>query len=302
MLFTVVSALWGVPYLLIKIADNGGMPPIVLAWGRMLVGAAILLSVAAIRGGLRGLGAHWRPLLAYAVAEIAIPLPLIAYGERRIASSMAAIIVASVPLILALLALRFDRGERVTGARLFGLLVGFVGVVFLVGLDATGSTRSLVAVGAVLVAACGYAIGPLILRRYLADLQPAATMGMSLAMATVLLTPLAVIDWPVKVPSLGAFAATGGLGVLCTAAAFVAMAMLIALIGASRALVITYINPVVALALGVVLLGEHPGLGSLGGLVLILCGSWLATDGRLPWRRGGGQPGQIADPPATPAA
>jgi drug/metabolite transporter (DMT)-like permease len=284
-LFAGVSVVWGVPYLLIKIAGDGGMPPLALAWSRMLVGAAILLALAARAGSLGALRGHWRALLAYALVELAIPFPLIAFGERRLASSLAAIIIATVPLLVALIAIRLEPSERVTGRRLTGLLVGLAGVVLLVGLDGTGSSHTLVAVGAVLVAACGYAGGPLILRRHLSDLEPAAAMGASLAIAALLLTPLALLDLPSRMPTAGAFAADGGLAVVCTAAGFVLMAMLIAEIGPSRAVVITYINPVVALALGTLLLGEHPGVGALAGLALILCGSWLSTDGRLPRRR-----------------
>jgi len=218
------------------------------------------------------------------VIEISIPFPMIAVGERRIPSSLAAIIVAAVPLIVALLALRMDPAERVGGRRLLGLIIGFGGVVLLVGLSASGSTRTLLGAGAVLIGAVGYAFGPLILRRSLSGIDPRVAMGASLAIAAVLLTPLAILELPAREPSGGAFGAVAVLGLLCTALAFVLMAMLVEEVGASRAVVITYINPIVALALGFIVLGEHPGAGALVGLVLILAGSWLSTDGRLPGR------------------
>jgi drug/metabolite transporter (DMT)-like permease len=281
-LFAAVSVVWGVPYLFIKIGVDGGVPPVVLAWGRIVLAAGILLALAARAGVLGQLRGRWRYVLAYAVIELSIPFPMIAAGETHIASSLAAIIVASVPLIVALLALKFDPAERVTGRRMAGLVVGLLGVVLLVGLDASASLGALLGAGAVLVGAIGYAGGPMILKRFLMDVDPRAAMGASLAVAALVLTPLAVIDAPARMPTTGALASVVALGVICTALAFVLMAHLIGEIGVSRASVITYINPIVATALGVTLLGERPGAGAIAGLFLILAGSWLSTDGRLP--------------------
>jgi drug/metabolite transporter (DMT)-like permease len=276
-LFAAVSILWGIPYLLIKIAVDGGISPVTLSWGRMVLGGVVLLALAAHTGALGQLRGHWRALIAFAIVELAIPLPLIATGERHIASSLAAIVVATVPLLVALLALKVDRTQRVTGGRLAGLFVGFVGVALLVGVNASGSTTALLSVGAVLLAAVGYAAGPLILNRYLSDVDPRASMGTTLVLAAVILTPLALIDWPARMPTTGAISALVALALLCSALAFVLMAKLIGTIGASRAVVITYVNPVIALVLGVVFLSERPGIGSLVGLVLILAGSRAST-------------------------
>ncbi|MGZ4198161.1 MAG: DMT family transporter [Solirubrobacteraceae bacterium] len=281
-LFATVSTVWGIPYLFIKIGVDGGMPPVVLAWSRVVLGACVLLVLAARAGALRGLRGRWRHVVAYGVIELSIPFPLIATGERYVASSLAAIIIASVPLLVALLALRFDAAERATGSRLVGLLTGLFGVVLLVGVDASSSLKSLLGATAILIAAVGYAGGPMILKRHLTDLDPRATMGASLAVAAIVLTPLAVVDAPSRTPTAGALGAVVVLGIVCTAIAFVLMAMLIGEIGPGRAVVITYINPIIAVALGVTLLGEQPGAGAIAGLLLILAGSWLSTDGRLP--------------------
>jgi drug/metabolite transporter (DMT)-like permease len=281
-LFAAVSTLWGIPYLFIKIGVDGGVPPAVLAWARLVLGAGVLLALAARSGALSALKGRWRFIIAYGIVEVTIPFPLIATGERYVASSLAAIIIASVPLIVAVLAVRFDHAERATGGRLAGLIIGLFGVVLLVGLDASGSAKSLLGAGAILIAAVGYAGGPLILKRNLTDIDPRAAMGASLAIGVVALTPLAILDAPSKMPTAGGIASVVVLGLVCTALAFVLMAMLIAEIGASRAVVITYINPIVAVALGVTLLGEKPGAGGIAGLLLILAGSWLSTDGRLP--------------------
>jgi drug/metabolite transporter (DMT)-like permease len=275
--FAAVSVLWGVPYLFIKVADDGGMPPLLLAWSRVVLGAAVLLAVAGRAGTLPSLRGRGPWLAAFAVAEIAIPFPMIAVGEKHVASSTAAIVIATVPLIIAVLSLRFEPSERVTGARLVGLLVGLAGVAALVGVDLSGDGEELLGVGAVLIAACGYATGPLILKRHLADLDPIATMGACLAIAAAILTPFAAFDLPSAAPSGGAFASVAVLGLFCTALALVVMAVLIDEAGPARASIITYINPVIALALGIVFLDEGPGAGSLVGLALILVGSWLST-------------------------
>lgn len=290
--FAAVSVLWGIPYLFIKIADDGGMPPLVLAWGRVTLGAVVLLLVAWRAGTLAGLRGRGRWLVAFAILEIAIPFPLIALGETKVASSTAAIVIASVPLIIALLTLRFERSERVTGRRLAGLLVGFAGVAALVGVDVSGDGGELLGVGAVLIAACGYASAPLILKRHLIDADPTAVMAACLTIAAGVLTPFAVLDWPSAAPSGGAFAAVAVLGLVCTALALVLMAILIGAAGPARASVITYINPVIALGLGIVFLGESPGAGSLVGLVLILIGSWISTRGSSQSTRGSTQTGQ----------
>ncbi|MBS1886382.1 MAG: DMT family transporter [Actinobacteria bacterium] len=280
--FAAVAVLWGMPYLFIKIADDGGMPPLDLAWLRVALGALVLMPIAWRKGALPGLRDHWRWLVVFAVVEVAIPFPLIAAGERHIASSTAAILIATVPLLIALLNLRFDPGERVTGYRLVGLLVGLVGVAALVGVDMSGAGSELLGVGAVLISACGYALGPVVLKRKLSGLDATATTGTSLVIATLVLAPLAALALPSTTPSTGAFASVVVLGVFCTAIAFVLMVILVDIAGPARYSVITYVNPVIALALGVVFLGEEPGAGALVGLALILVGSWLATAGPRP--------------------
>ncbi len=295
--FALLSAIWGVPYMFIRIAVRGGMPPLVLAWTRVALAAVILLLLARRAGTLSTLRGKLRAIVALAIAEIAVPFSLIATGERSISSSLAAIVIATVPLIVAVLAMRFDPTERPTARRALGLLVGFAGVVALVGIDVAGSTRALLGTAAILGAAVGYATGPMIIKHRLAGLDGRATMGASLAVAALLLSPLAALTWPAKVPSTGALLSTAVLGVVCTAVALAVLSVLVAEAGPGRATVITYVNPVVAVALGVALLGEQPGAGAVAGLVLILGGSWLATGSRLPSR---GRRRAEIDPQPTP--
>jgi drug/metabolite transporter (DMT)-like permease len=280
--FAAVSIIWGIPYLLIRIAVRHGVPPGFLAWGRVTLAAVVLLALARRAGTLGSVRGQFKVLFAYAVVEICIPFPLIAAGETRVSSSLAAILISSVPLIVAVLALRFDPSERPTPVRAVGLLVGFGGVVALVGLDVAGRGGQLVGAGAILLSAVGYAIGPMLIKLRMGGLDPRATMGGSLAIASVLLAPVAALNPPHAVPSAGAIVCVIVLGLVCTAAAFVIYTVLIEEAGTSRATVITYINPVIAVGLGVTLLGEQPGAGSIAGLLLILAGSWLSTDGRLP--------------------
>jgi drug/metabolite transporter (DMT)-like permease len=224
----------------------------------------------------------WRWVAVYALVEVALPFPLIAAGEQRVSSSLAAILIACVPLIVALLAIRFDTAERATGIRLVGLLIGLGGVVALVGIDVAGKTDELIGTGLIVLAAAGYAVGPMVLKRQLPDLDARAMMGGSLAIASVLLAVPAALSMPSELPSGKAIWSIVVLGLICTALAFVVFSVLIREVGPGRALVFTYVNPVVAVALGVAILGERPGAGAVAGLLLILAGSWLSTDGRLP--------------------
>jgi drug/metabolite transporter (DMT)-like permease len=280
--FAAVSTLWGIPYLFIKVAVDGGVPPAFLAWVRVVLGAAVLLALAWRAGLLGTVRNRWRWLCVYAAFEIAIPFPLIAAGEQHVASSLAAILIATVPINIALLALRFDSAERATGSRLVGLVIGLIGVVALVGIDIAGQPDELLGAAAILLAAVGYAAGPMVLKRKLGDLDPRAAMGVSLALAALMLTPAAAIAPPATTPSASAIVSLVVLGLFCTAAAFVFFGFLVTDVGPGRALVITYVSPVVAVALGVTVLGERPGTGAVAGLLLILAGSWRSTDGRVP--------------------
>jgi len=275
--FGAVCVLWGLPYLLIKVAVEDGVPPLFLSWARVVLGAAILALWAWRAGNLRGLRGRVRWIALFAIAELVIPFPLIAAAERAVDSSVAAILIATAPLFVAVLALRFDHSERVDGRRFVGLVVGLVGVAALVGLEFSGRPAELLGAMAILGAALGYAIGPMIIRARLYDLDPTATMAAALAIAGVVLLPFALVEPPVAVPSTEAIASIVALGLLCNGAALAIYGALVLIAGAGRALLVTYINPLVATALGVVVLGERPGSGTAVGLTLILAGSWLAS-------------------------
>jgi drug/metabolite transporter (DMT)-like permease len=279
-LFAAMSVAWGVPYLFIKIAVDDGLSPGFVAWSRVALATLVLLPVALRSGALRGLPLGW--LAAFAVTEICVPFPLIGFGETRVSSSLAAILIASLPLMVAFLALRFDRSERPTPTRLVGMLVGMSGVAALVGIDIGGSGPELIGAAAILVATLGYACGPLIVKRRLSDADPLGPVTAAMGIASIILLPFGIWDFPTDAPSRDAILSVVVLGLVCSAAAFLIFFRLIKEVGPGRATVITYVNPVVALALGVAVLGESVTAGAVAGLLLILAGSWLATDGRLP--------------------
>jgi len=279
--FAIVGLIWGLPYLLIKVAVEEGVAPAFIAWTRVVVATAVMLPIAWWTGALRGLRSRLPALTAFAFVEIVVPFPLIAAGEQYVTSSLAAILIATVPLLVAMLALRFDATERVGGARLIGLLVGLGGVITLLGIDVAGRADEFLGAAMILIAALGYAVGPMIVKRYLADLSPIGPVTGALILSSLLLAPAAVLTAPTAAPSPTAILAIAILGVVCSAVAFVAFFTLIAEAGPSRASVITYVNPAVAVVLGVTLLGERIGVSTLIGLLLILAGSWLSTGGRL---------------------
>jgi drug/metabolite transporter (DMT)-like permease len=281
--FAAVSVVWGMPYLFIKIAVDDGVSPAFLSFIRVAIAAALLLPLAWRAGALGGLRAKVRPLAAFAFFEVVIPFPLIAFGEQEVASSLAAIIIAALPLTIAILALRYDAEERVTGVRLMGLFVGLGGVALLFGIDVAGSTDELIGALCILLATVGYAIGPMIIKKHLAGAgDPIGPMAVGLLFAAIMLAPAAAVSAPAEMPSGDALAAIGVLGLVCTALAFVLWFTLIAEVGPSRASVITYINPAVAVILGVTVLGESLTASAVAGMLLILAGSWLSTGGRPP--------------------
>lgn len=279
--FATCSVLWGIPYFLIKIAVEDHSPFFV-AWARVALGAAILLPIAWRLGAFRGLRRRWRVVLVFAVIEITIPFTLIPVGEQYIASSLAAILIAAVPLTIALMTIRFIPSEAVRGLRFAGLLVGLVGVVLLVGIEVAGQPRELLGAASMLVATVGYAAGPMLIRMKMSDLHPMGPVAAALGIAALLLTPAGIATLPAKAPDGDVIAALAVLGVACTAVALAVMFWLVAEAGPSKASIITYVNPVIAVALGVAFLDESLGAASVAGLLLILAGSWFATGGKPP--------------------
>jgi len=291
LLFAAMAVIWGIPYLLIKVAVEE-VAPATLVLARTGLAAALLLPVALARGQVRPVLSRWKPLLAYTVAEICGPWLLLGYAEQRLSSSLTGLLIAGVPLVGAVLALGGADRERLGPRRLLGLLLGLAGVAALVGFEVgAGDGRAVLAVAVVVV---GYALGPVILSRSLADLPAPGVVAVSLALAGLAYLPAGLIEAPATWPSGEVIAAVLVLAVLCTAVAFLLFFALIAEVGPARSTVITYVNPAVAVLLGVVVLDEAFTVATAVGFVLILLGSVLATS-----RTAG--PALEAAEPAVPA-
>jgi drug/metabolite transporter (DMT)-like permease len=269
---------WGLPYFFIKIAVRE-ISPFDVAWGRITLAALILLPIAWRRGALRDLAPHKAAVLAFSLVEFTIPFCLISLGERWIPSSVTAILIATVPIIIALISPLFGVHERLGAVRLVGLLVGLAGVVALVGLGTLSGPLAWAGVGCVVVSTICYAIGALTIQRYLHAVDSIGPIAGSLAIASVLLLVPAMLSLPHRMPSALALSSVAILGLVCTALSMLMMFYLVKNAGASRAAIITYINPAVATLLGMALLDERLGAWGLTGFGLILLGSWLATRG-----------------------
>lgn len=269
-----MAFIWGIPYLFIKIAV-GELTPATLVFLRSVVGAALLLPLAVGRNNLAPLRPYWKWILLYTFVEVAAPWFLLSDAERRISSSLTGLLIAAVPSIGAVLAVATGAQDRLDSRRIAGLVLGFVGVAALVGLDVHAD--DLGAIGQVAVVALGYAIGPMIIERKLRGLPSLGVVAASLGITALVYVPFGLTQLPSTLPSSSVLFAVAVLGVVCTALAFVTFFALITEVGGPRATVITYVNPAVALALGVALLHEPFTVGIAVGSVLIVLGSILAT-------------------------
>jgi drug/metabolite transporter (DMT)-like permease len=285
-LFAAMSVIWGVPYLLIKVAV-GELSPVVVVFGRCVIGAALLLPWTVARGQLRPALRRWRPLLAFTVLEMTGPWLLLSYAETALSSSLTGLLVATVPFVAALAGRLAGEQERLTPVRIAGMGLGVVGIAVLLGLDVgQAHVLPLLAVAATVV---GYATAPLIVSRTLPEVPGVAASSIALTLTALVYAPFALpaAGRVVHAPAT-ALESVAALGVVCTAVALAIFFALIREVGPQRALVITFVNPAVAVLLGVLLLGEPFTLGLAVGLPLVLLGCVLATrrsGGRLRGRR-----------------
>jgi drug/metabolite transporter (DMT)-like permease len=274
LLFAAMAVIWGIPYLLIKIAV-AELTPATLVLLRTTVAGLILVPLAAARGDIRPLLRRWRWVVAYTFVEVAAPWILLSDAERRLSSSLAGLLIAGVPLVGSLLVWIVGGDDRPDLRRIVGLVVGFVGVALVVGLDV--ATDDLLAVGEVGLVVIGYAIGPMIIARRLQGAPAVGVVAASLALTALAYAPIGLAQLPAALPSVQVLLSVVVLGVVCTALAFLLFFALIAEVGPIRATIITYFNPAVALALGVVLLNEPFTVGLASGFALIALGSFVAT-------------------------
>jgi drug/metabolite transporter (DMT)-like permease len=291
-LFVAVGVIWGIPFLLIKVADSG-VSVAVLVFARVFIGSLLLLPLAVRRGQLRALLPRWRWLAALSVVEVILPWLLLSAAERHLSSSLSGLLVAVVPIIgVGVARLAGDR-EPMTAARWAGLAIGLGGVTLLL-LPAVAGGGTVPVLEALGTAVC-YAIGPVIAARKLADVDDLSVTTASLGLASVVYAVPAALTWPPTMPSARILGALAGLAAICTALAFLLYLRLIAAAGPVRAEVVTYVNPAVAVALGALVLGEPFTPLIAVAFVLILAGSVLATrSGSQVARAEGGFPAPAA--------
>lgn len=272
-LFVAMCVIWGIPYLLIRVAVRD-MSPGTLVFLRTAIGGLVLVPLAIRSGGFGPVLRRWKPLVAFAALEIAIPWLLLGNAEQHLSSSLTGLLVAVVPLIGVVAGRLFGTADHVDVRRWAGLLLGLLGVGMLVGLD-LGSV-STVAIAEVGLVAIGYATAPIIMSRQLSDLPSFAVVSAALLLSAIVWAPYGLTHWPSHVAATG-LASIAVLGLVCTALAFVLFFALISDIGPARSTVITYVNPAIALALGLLFLNEQFTVGMGVGFPLILIGSVLAA-------------------------
>jgi drug/metabolite transporter (DMT)-like permease len=295
LLMALLAGLWGASYLFIKVGLEDDVPPIFVVFARIALGAAVLVPLAWRSGALRQTRGWTGPIVFMALVQVVIPFLLITYGEQRIASSLAGILVSAAPIFTALIAVRYDDDERPHGIAIVGVVMGIVGVVLLFGVDLSGDAAAIAGGLMVLLASVGYAIGSLYLKHRLQGAPAVGIAAMTMLIGALVLVPPALVSLPphpLEPKTIGALVALGAGG---TGLAFAIYYTLIAEIGPGRASLVAYIAPGFAVVYGVTLLSESITVAAMLGLVLILAGSWVAAEGRLP-----GQPKIAAVAPLEP--
>lgn len=274
-LFAAMAVIWGVPYLLIKVAVDEVAPPVVV-FARTALASLVLVPLAVHRGVLLPALRRWRPLLAFAAIEMAGPWLLLAHAEQQLPSGLTGLLVATVPLLAAVVAVVHGDRRGLRPIRLLGLAVGFAGVAVVVGVGQESGTIDALSVAEVLAVAVGYSVAPFIADRHLSDIPAVGVIAAALGIVAVAYLPAAVATAPESMPSADAVWALVGLALICTGLAFIVFFALIDEAGPARAMLFTYVNPVVAVGLGVVVLNEKLTVGLIAGAPLVIAGCWLA--------------------------
>lgn len=285
-LFAALSIIWGTPYLFIRVAVMSVEPSVMVAL-RVGLAALLLLPIAAARGEFRGIRPHLPWIALFGLVEITGPFLLLGYAETALTSSTTALLIAVVPIVAAILARSLGLDRHLGWRRILGLAIGFGGVAVLVGLDVAGD--QLWAVGAAALTVLGYALGPIVISTKLANAPSLAVISLALGFNALLYAPIAWVQRPTTAVPAEAWWSIVILGILCTAIAFLIFFALVKDVGPSRMTVITFLNPAVAVMLGVIVLSEPITLGLILGFPLVLLGSYLAT-----------RPDRAREPAATP--
>ena len=298
LLMGLLAALWGASYMFIEVNLDDGMSPVFLVFARLALGALVLVPLALREGALGEIGRYGRAIAFVAVVQVAVPFLLIALGQRHIASSLTGILIASSPIFTALIAARYDAEERPYGIAIAGVAVGIVGVALLFGVDLSGDSQALAGGLMVVLAALGYAVGALYLKHGLRGMPPIGIAASTVTFAALLMAPFAAFAMPGHGPSAHALAALLALGAGSSGIGFWIFYTLVRDVGPGRASLVAYIAPGFSVVYGATVLDETITAGAIAGLVLILTGSWIAAEGRLPGRARATAVAPLEPPPA----
>jgi drug/metabolite transporter (DMT)-like permease len=281
LIFALVGVLWGIPYLFIKVAvdEDTGYAPAIVVFGRVLIGAAILIPLAirdrSIFDAFRGI----KFVAFYALLEMVIPWILIGTAEQKISSGLAGLLIASVPIWSNLITYFQGDKDALKANRIVGIGIGFLGVVLIVGIETfTGSSDPL-SILMVIIAAIAYSYAIIMIRNKLPDVSGIAINGVAMALTAIFYLPFTIALWPDHTVSPEATYSVIALGILSTGLAFAIFFSLIADIGPTRASLVTYWNTAIAVLLGVIILSEPLTVGLGIGLPLVMLGSWLVNRG-----------------------
>lgn len=280
LLFLIAGTAWGMPYLFIRLAVQD-FSTWTIVFSRVVIGAAVLIPIAMNLKVLVPALKAWKYVLAYAVIEMIVPWFLITEAERVINSGLAGLLVATVPFFGLLIGIFYQKDKSLKHPKtLAGLAVGFAGILLLVGIDAFNGHISIPHVGMIILAAIGYAVAPVIIATKIPHISGVAVNGLAMAIVAVAYAVPALLSLPREIaanPPLESWLSLLGLGVICSAVAFVAFFRLVKQIGSARATLVTYMNMAVAVVLGIVLLGEPITVGILIGMPMVVLGSFFAT-------------------------
>lgn len=278
-LFILVGFLWGIPYLFIKVAvdPENGFSPAIVVFGRVFIGALVLIPIAIYDKTFFNAIKHWRYIAVYALFEMVGPWILIGTAEQKISSGLAGLLVSSVPIFSTLIASRYGDKSVWQPKRLFGIAIGFLGVFLLVGIESITGSSDPISIVMVLAASLAYAFAVIYITRKVPDGSGVAINGIAMAMTAVFYSPALFFLWPDRAVSTEAIYSLIGLGVFSTGIAFAVFFTVMAEIGPTRASLVTYMNTAFAVVLGIIILNEPLTVGIIVGLPLVLIGSYLAS-------------------------
>jgi len=275
-LFALIGALWGVPYMFMKVAVAELSTPVIV-FSRLAIGALLLIPLALYQGSLRGALPYWRYILFYAILEMVGPWFLITSSQRDLPSGVVALLVATVPIWATLFAHRTGDTTAAHKTRIFGIAIGLCGIALLVGIESLRDFGNIRALIQVLLASISYAWAVNMISRKAPGVSGIAINGIAMTFATLIYLPFAITHLPEQRPSSHALFATIGLGVLCTAMAFWVFFRVLDEIGPARASLVVYPNTAVAVVLGIIVLREPLTLAIGIGLPMVLIGSYFAS-------------------------